>query len=131
MNFLIYVYVLVTMVIADSIWLFSTGTLYRTWLGHLFAPTFNFIPAIFFYLLYGFGVVYFVISPAFRAGTSLTQLFISGALFGLIAYATYDLTNNATLRNWPLQVTFIDMAWGTFLTGLVSVVALTLYKHFK
>lgn len=119
------------MALIDSVWLFSTGGVYKKWLGHLFAPTFNFIPAVIFYLLYAFGVVYFVLSPALKSGASLTHIFISGALFGLIAYATYDLTNNATLRDWPLQVTLIDMVWGAFLTGLVSVITLVVYKYVK
>jgi len=131
MSILLYIYVLVSMALIDSVWLFSTGGIYKKWLGHLFAPTFNFIPAVIFYLLYALGVVYFVLSPGLRSGASYTNIFISGALFGLIAYATYDLTNNATLRDWPLQVTFIDMVWGAFLTGLVSVITLVVYKYVK
>jgi len=129
--FLMYVFVLLPMAVLDAIWLFSTGAFYKKWLGHLFADSVNFFPAIIFYLLYGAGILYFVVNPAIKGGTSLMWVLASGALFGLVAYATYDLTNHATMRDWPLNVTIIDMIWGAFLTGVVSVVAVTLYNYFK
>lgn len=119
------------MAVLDAVWLFSTGAVYKKWLGHLFADSVNFVPAIFFYLVYGLGVLFFVVNPAIKGETSLFWIFVSGALFGLVAYATYDLTNHATMRAWPLQVTIIDMIWGALLTGVVSVVAVTLYKYFR
>ncbi len=120
-----------SLAVLDSIWLTSTAGIYRTWLGHLFAPSFNFVPAVFFYLLYTAAVLYFVLSPALRLGSHMWTVFLSGAFFGLVAYATYDLTNHATLKSWPLQVTLIDMAWGAVLTGLASVIALSVYNYFR
>lgn len=110
------------------------GAQYKAWLGHLFAPTVNFTPAVIFYLLYAFGIVYFVLTPALAKGLTTTQgawgVFISGAIFGLLCYATYDLTNHATMLRWPLAVTIVDMIWGTLLTGLTSVIVFVLYKKF-
>ncbi len=121
---------MLSLAVIDAVWLFSTGGLYKKWLGHLFAAQVNFIPAVIFYLLYTLGVVYFVLVPAVKNGSSVLALFVSGALFGLIAYATYDLTNHATMRDWPLVVTVLDMVWGMILTGTVSVIAVSLYKYF-
>ncbi len=121
---------MLSLAVIDAVWLFSTGGLYKKWLGHLFAVQVNFIPAVIFYLLYTLGVVYFVLVPAVKNGSSVLVLFVSGALFGLIAYATYDLTNHATMRDWPLVVTVLDMVWGMILTGTVSVIAVSLYKYF-
>jgi uncharacterized membrane protein len=69
--------------------------------------------------------------PGIKSGHALFSVFLAGALFGLVAYATYDLTNHATLRDWPLVVTLIDMIWGAFLTGVSSVIAVTLVNYFK
>ncbi|WP_246660907.1 MULTISPECIES: DUF2177 family protein [unclassified Tardiphaga] len=73
--------------------------------------------AISFYLMYIVGIVYFVIAPAHPAG-SWTSVMLSGALFGLLAFATSDMTNLATLRRWSLQMSLIDMAWRSFVTAL-------------
>ncbi len=126
-----YFVTLVTLALIDSVWLFSMGAKYKSWLGHLFAPQFNFIPVIFFYLVYTFGLVYFVVMPAIKSGHSLFSIFLAGALLGLVAYATYDLTNHATLKDWPLMVTVVDMLWGAFLTGISSVIAVFVVNYFK
>jgi uncharacterized membrane protein len=126
----LYLIALIIMGIIDSIWLFSMGAQYKVWLGHIFAPTFNFTPAVIFYLIYAFGLVYFVISPAVQSGQSYLQTFLIGSLLGLFAYATYDLTNHATLRDWPLMVTIIDMVWGAFLTGTVGTLTVLIYRSF-
>jgi len=84
-------------------------------------PNINWIAAIFFYLLFIVGLVIFVISPAIEKSSWVSALF-SGALFGLITYATYDLTNLATLKDWPLFVTVVDLAWGAVLASSVSIV---------
>ena len=70
-----------------------------------------------FYAVYVAGIVFFAISPALNNGAALTAL-VHGAMFGFFAYATYGMTNYATLRNWPASLTLVDMAWGTFLTGV-------------
>jgi len=94
---------------------------YQSQIGFLMKPDINWAAAIIFYLLFIVGLVLFVIEPAMEKG-SWTHALLFGALFGLITYATYDLTNLATLKNWPLLVTIVDMAWGATLGALVSVV---------
>ena len=130
MNIITYIITLLSLAIIDAGWLYITGSQYRVWLGHLFAPTFNFIPAVVFYLLYTAGVVFFAVSPALKSGASLGHVFFVGALLGLFAYGTYDLTNNATMRDWPIIVTIIDMAWGALLTGGVSTLVVLIYRSF-
>lgn len=73
-----------------------------------------------FYALYVVGIVYFAIAPALAA-QSIDAALVRGAAFGFFAYATYDMTNYATLRNWPVAVTVVDIAWGTVLTGVAAV----------
>jgi uncharacterized membrane protein len=84
-------------------------------------PEINWFAAIIFYLLFIAGLVTFVISPAI-AKHSLVHAILFGALFGLITYATYDLTNLATLKDWPLLVTVVDLIWGTVLAASISTV---------
>jgi uncharacterized membrane protein len=85
----------------------------------------NWIAAILFYLLFIVGLLVFVIRPALSGGAPLQALFY-GALFGLISYATYDLTNLATLKDWPVIVTVVDLIWGTVLGGAVSFISVLL-----
>lgn len=131
MNFLTYLYILLPLAVLDAVWLFSMGGLYKRWLAHLFSPSVVLMPVILFYLLYAFGIMYFVVNPAIKLSTGTLQIFFSGAFLGLVAYAAYDLTNHATMKAWPLQVTVIDMLWGALLTGLVSVVAVVIFNYFK
>lgn len=131
MNIFLYIYTLLALAIMDAVWLFSTGAQYKKWLGHLFADTVNFVPAIIFYLVYTAGVVFFVVSPAIKNGAGPSSVLLSGALLGLVAYATYDLTNHATLQDWPLIVTMLDMVWGAVLTGVASIAAVYIYRHFN
>ncbi len=107
----------------DMVWLgVLARDLYRSQMGHLMADTVRFGAAAGFYLLYFAGVTYFVVSPAVAAGDWKAAI-LPGAFFGLVAYATYDLTNLAVIRDWPVNVTFIDLAWGAFLTSLAATVA--------
>jgi len=130
MNFLLYIYTFLSIVFIDSIWLFSTGSEYKKWLSHLFADKVSFIPVVLFYFLYSFGVVYFVTGPSIQNNYSNLKIFFIGAFLGLIAYSAYDLTNQATLRDWPVVVTVIDMAWGGVVTGLGAMVAVNLFRYF-
>lgn len=101
----------------DSVWLSTMGSaFYRPLLGNLLLEKFNVAPAAVFYLLYVVGIVFFATAPAFDSGRWATALG-HGALFGFFAYATYDLSNQATLKNWPALLTLIDLSWGTVLTG--------------
>jgi uncharacterized membrane protein len=107
------------------------GGNYKAWLGHLFADKVSFGPVVVFYLLYAFGLVYLILQPALKSEVSLKSIFISALVFGLVAYGTYDLTNQSTLKDWPMFVTVIDMLWGALVTALSCVLALTVYKYFK
>lgn len=104
----------------DIVWLaFISPKLYKANIGHLMRDKVNFIAAGVFYLLYVGALLYFVIDPAI-AGGSVWQGIWRGAFLGLVMYATYDLTNLATLKDWPLKVTVIDLIWGTFITSATS-----------
>ncbi len=106
--------------VIDILWLgFVAPKLYKQNLGHLMAEKTNFIAAGAFYLLYVAALLVFVINPAIASG-SVWQALYRGAFLGLVMYATYDLTNLATLRDWPLKITLIDLAWGSFVTGATS-----------
>jgi len=104
----------------DMVWLgLVARTFYRKYLGFLMAPKPNWLAAIIFYLLFVVGILLFVVLPGLETNSLKTTL-PRAALFGLIAYATYDLTNLATVKNWPVLVTIVDMIWGTVLSVAVS-----------
>lgn len=104
----------------DMLWLgIVAKNFYAKQIGFLLRPDVNWVAAILFYLLFIVGLVLFVVVPALEKN-SLSYVLIFGALFGLISYATYDLTNLATVKNWPLLVTIVDLCWGAFLASSVS-----------
>jgi uncharacterized membrane protein len=106
----------------DAVWLALVArTFYRRYLDWLMAANPNWIAALAFYLLFVVGVLVFVVVPGVEDGSLRTTL-LKGALFGLIAYGTYDLTNQATVKNWPLTITAVDMVWGTALSVAVSYI---------
>jgi uncharacterized membrane protein len=108
--------------IIDMVWLVLVAkNFYQKQIGFLMRPDVNWAAAIIFYLLFIAGLVVFVISPAVEKH-SWTHALLFGALFGLITYATYDLTNLATLKDWPLIVTIVDLIWGTVLAASISVI---------
>jgi len=120
---LLYLITLVVFFVIDMIWLGVVAKgFYRRQLGTLMTPQVNWAAAVLFYLLFIVGLLVFVIRPALVAGAPLNALFY-GALLGLISYATYDLTNLATLKDWPLAVTIVDLIWGTVLGGIVSYIS--------
>lgn len=101
----------------DFIWLSTMADrLYRPQLGELLAEDFRLYPALCFYAVYLFGVTYFAVAPAMKEG-GWGKAVLNGALLGFVAYGTYDLTNQATLRHWPVVVTMLDLLWGAFLTA--------------
>jgi uncharacterized membrane protein len=122
----IYLITLAVFFLIDMIWL---GVLakgfYRRHLGPMLSPKVNWAAAILFYLLFIVGLLVFVIKPALISGEPLKALFF-GALLGLISYATYDLSNLATLKDWPLVVTVVDLIWGSVLGGAVSFLSVLL-----
>ena len=106
----------------DTLWLgFLARDYYRGALGDLLARNFNLWAVLAFYIVYCLGILIFAVMPALRADSLLTALGY-GALLGFFCYATYDLTNMATLRDWPLGMSFVDMAWGTALTAIAATV---------
>ena len=118
---LLYAGTLVIFLVIDFIWLnYVAKNLYANQIGHLLASKPNLIPALIFYLLFVVGVLVFAILPGIEA-KSLGKTLILGALFGLLTYATYDLTNLATLKDWPLKVTIIDLIWGTSVSTVTSL----------
>jgi len=114
--------------IIDFIWLvFISRKLYDRELKHIKKEKINWLAAIIFYVIYIIGVVFFVVEPAIDKA-SLSYAVYGGALFGLVAYSTYDLTNLATMKGFPLKITIIDLIWGTFVTAAVSVLTFLLVK---
>jgi uncharacterized membrane protein len=119
----IYAAILVPFGLLDAVWLSVMGKLvYKPTLGDILLPTVNLPPAIVFYLLYPIGIMVFAVMPALKAG-SVTPALMYAALFGALAYATYDLTNFATLRNWTLQITLLDIFWGGFASAAAGAVS--------
>ena len=106
--------------VIDIVWLgLVAKKFYREQIGLLMKPDINWFAAIIFYLLFITGLVIFVILPAVEKHSWIHSI-LFGALFGLITYATYDLTNLATLKDWPLLVTVVDLIWGTVLAASIS-----------
>lgn len=129
-----FISILISMIALDAAWFAAMyKRFYAVHLNHLMDPNPKLIPAGLFYLIFSFALSFFVVIPALHQHWNLSQVFIWGALFGLATYATYDLTNHATMKQWPLIVTTVDLVWGTVLTGVVSIIAtmVTLYftKH--
>jgi uncharacterized membrane protein len=131
MDFLkMYVVSLVSFLALDSVWLVLVAPkFYKKHIGYVMAQNPNLLAAGLFYLLFMIGLVVFVIQPAVNDGSWQTALY-RGALFGLVSYATFDLTNQAVIKNWPWLVTGVDLIWGTFITGVVSVVAYLILQKF-
>lgn len=123
-------FVLVIFMVVDLIWLGFIGrSLYQKYIGHLLKKDVNWTAALIFYGLFVLGLTYFAVFPALEA-SSLTDALLLGGFFGLLMYATYDLTNLATLEGWSVPITIIDMIWGTFLGALVSSLTVLLMTLF-
>lgn len=119
----LYLIALPVFFVIDMFWLgIVAKSFYQDQIGALMKPDINWIAAIIFYLIFILGLVIFVIGPAVEKG-SWTHALIYGALFGFVCYATYDLTNLAVAKDWPLLVTIVDLAWGGVLAASVSTVS--------
>ena len=115
--FVAYAATLAVMVALDLLWLgVIAKSFYMQGIGHLMAERPNVAVAVLFYVLYAVGIVVFAVAPG-EASDGWGRTVALGALFGFFAYATYDLTNLATLRNWPISVTLVDMAWGSLVSA--------------
>jgi uncharacterized membrane protein len=119
-TFLVYLITVPIFFIIDLVWLGAIAKgFYQKHLGYLMRPQINWTAAILFYLVFIIGIVIFAVRPALELQSPMRAL-VYGALFGFFAYATYDLTNLATVKDWPVIVTAIDLVWGTVLCGAVA-----------
>lgn len=115
----------------DMVWLGVVArTFYRDQIGFIMAPSVNWLAALLFYMLFIVGILVFVVLPGLKSGSTRDTL-LRAALFGLITYATYDLTNLATLRDWPLVLSVVDMLWGTTLSLIVSYASLSIGRRLQ
>jgi uncharacterized membrane protein len=122
---------LVTLLVFDGLWLaFMTPRVYHKHLAHLFADSILVWPAVAFYVLYVFGLYFFVVRHALGRDFDVIGIFGAGVVLGIVAYGTYDLTNQATLKGWPVFITIIDIIWGGLLTGTVAVVTVWVTKRY-
>jgi len=114
--------------IIDIIWLgvIAKG-FYRRHLGFILSPDVNWVAAIIFYLMYIVGILFFAVRPALN-GSSWQQAALLGGLYGFFTYATYDFTNLATIKDWPLVIVLVDVLWGVCLCMVVSVLSLAVAK---
>lgn len=125
-----YAIALVIFLAIDMVWLLVVAKqLYADKLGYLMAPKANLVAAFLFYLLFVVGLMVFVVSPALATGSWL-QALLGGLLFGLVTYATYDLTNLATVKDWPLLITVVDLLWGSFVSGATALLSFLVIRLF-
>jgi uncharacterized membrane protein len=118
---LLYILTFLVFLGIDAVWLlFISKDLYANNIGHLMADKAQLLPALVFYLLFVVGVLVFAVIPSYQA-QSMSKLLRLSALFGMMTYATYDLTNLATLKDWPLKITIIDITWGTSLSTVTGL----------
>ena len=130
MRLKLYFITLIAFLAIDSLWLGLVAPLfYQAQIGYIMAESPNLLAAGLFYLLFIFGMVVFIVEPGVREGI-LMKAVARGALFGLVTYATYDLTNLATLEGWPVLVTVVDLIWGTILSAAVTLVSVWVGKRF-
>ncbi|MDP9249218.1 MAG: DUF2177 family protein [bacterium] len=126
-----YIAALVSLIALDMLWILVLAKkFYAAQMGFLFSKSINFAPVAFFYPLYALGILLLAVLPAFGA-TSWVEALWRGALLGLVVYGAYDLTNQATIANWPTSMTFVDMAWGIVVTALTSLIAYFMITAFK
>ncbi len=126
-----YLIVFAVFLAIDFVWLSNAGRLiYRPEIGALLRDKPDFVVAFVFYAFYALGLLVFVIVPSLPY-PGLGKAILYGAFFGFVAYATYDLTNLATLKGFTFRIAMIDLAWGTVLSGTVSVVAVWLIRLLK
>ncbi len=124
-----YIISLVLLLVLDGVWLgLMVNRFYKPNIQHLMGDSVNYLAAAIFYLIYAFGVTYLITWQS--DGKSLWNVFLNGAVLGLTAYATYNLTNQATLKEWPTIISLVDTSWGTLLTGLVSVGSVWISRKF-
>ncbi len=120
-NIYLYFLTLLVFLAIDILWLtVISKNLYSTYLSHLLAENPRLVPAVIFYIVFVVGIIVFAVLPGYM-DKSITKTILLGALFGALSYATYDLTNLATLKDWPVLITVIDILWGSTVSVLTSV----------
>lgn len=126
-----YIITFVVFFAIDILWLgFVAKDLYKKYLGDLMRPSTNWPAAILFYMAFIGGLMFFVIYPALEKGSWVYALLVGG-LFGFMTYATYDMTNLATLKDWPIFITVVDITWGTVLNALTAYVSFLIINLFN
>ena len=126
-----YLLTFIVFLMVDMLWLgVIAKNLYQKYLGGFITDKVNWIAAFVFYLIYVVGISIFAIYPAVNKGSAFNAV-LMGALFGIFTYATYDLTNLATLKGWPLPIVFIDICWGALLSAIVSFSGFHIVKWFN
>ena len=114
--------------VVDIIWLGVVAKgFYQRHLGFILSPEVNWVAAVFFYLMYIVGILFFAVRPALNADSWL-QAVVLGGLFGFFTYATYDFTNLATIKDWPPIIVLVDIIWGVCLCAVVSVLSFAIAK---
>lgn len=121
-NIILYLVTLFSFVGIDAIWLTLNSNYYKQEIGHLMAKNVNFVAIVIFYIIYTLGIIILVTKPAIEYGY-FTKALVLGLILGLVAYGTYEFTNWATLKNWPLKMVIIDTIWGMSLTSIVSIIS--------
>lgn len=124
----LYALVLVVFLVIDFSWFgFFAKGFYLKNIGNIMKPVINWAPALLFYLIFVFALIYFVLYPNLILQLNFYRAVISAALLGLVSYATFNLTNMAIL-NWPLAVVLVDTSWGALVTALVTTITIFLWK---
>ena len=124
-----YVLTIMCMGLLDFLWFsFSYPLLYKKGIGHLMADKVAMFPAALFYIVFAFGLYVFVLKPGFAQQFSVTRVLLLGMLLGFLAYATYNFTNQATLKDWPVLVTIVDSVWGAAVSGVTATLVYVLTR---
>ena len=119
------------MTVLDALWLgLIAPKFYKKHIGFIMSKKPNWFAAAMFYLIYVFGITVFVVYPGWHDSYGFLRIALSGGLFGFVCYSTYDLTNQATLKNWPVIVTVVDLIWGAVLSTGVSMLAVLISNSF-
>jgi uncharacterized membrane protein len=122
---------LITLLVIDGTWLnIMSGKFYKPLMSHFMAKNIKLTPVMIFYVMYAISITILLIIPAIKLDYSLCSVFFHGCLLGLTAYGAYDLVNHATVKDWPVKLTVVDMLWGTFLTGFVGSITFKTIKYF-
>lgn len=123
--------ILISLILIDGLWLMlMLKRFYVPNIGNLLKDSMDIWPAVIFYILYGIALNVIIVLPGLKNETAYPELLMQGLLFGLVTYGTYDLTNQATLKNWPWIVTAVDISWGGCLAGVVTLFSTFMTRYF-